>query len=85
MATPHISMYGWCCLKKQNLALIGQLLLLKLLYLMLWIHRYSMQVIIGLLFTHSIADSNCLNVPTVFLGEKELNIVTRKSLTTLRF
>ena len=51
---------------------------------MLWIHRYSMQVIIGLLFTHSIVDSNCLNVPTVFLGEKELNIVTRMSLTTLR-
>ena len=44
-----------------------------------------MQVIIGLLFTHSIADNNCLNVPTAFLGEKELNIVTRKSLTTLKF
>ena len=33
-----------------------------------------MQVIIGLLFTHAIVDSNCLNVPTVFLDEKELNI-----------
>ena len=24
-----------------------------------------------LLFTHAIVDSNCLNIPTVFLGEKE--------------
>ena len=43
-----------------------------------------MQAIIGLLFPHSIVDNNCLNVPTVFLGEKELNIVTLMSLTTLR-
>ena len=34
----------------------------------------QLQVIIGLLFTHSIVDT--LNVPPVFLGEKELNIVT---------
>ena len=48
------------------------------------INRCSMQAIIGLLFTHSIVDSNCLNVPTVLLGEKELNIVTLMSLNTLR-
>ena len=32
---------------------------------LLW---YTMQAIIGLLFTHSIVDSS--NVPPVFLGEK---------------
>ena len=35
---------------------------------MLRIHWYSMEAIIGLLFTHSIVDSS--NVPPVFLGEK---------------
>ena len=34
-----------------------------------------MQVITSLLFTYSIEDT--LNVPTVFLGEEELNIVIR--------
>ena len=62
-------------LKKQNLTLIGQQFLLKLLCLMLGLHWYSMQAIIGLLFTHSTVDSS--NVPPVFLGEKILNIVTR--------
>ena len=53
--------------KKQNFALVEQYFLLKLLYLMLWTHRYSVQVINSLLFTYSIEDT--LNVPTVFLGE----------------
>ena len=48
----------------------------KLLCLMLRIHCYSMEAIIGLLFTHSIVDSS--NVPPVFFGrEKKLNIVPR--------
>ena len=34
-----------------------------------------MEAIIGLLFTHSIVNSS--NIPLVFLGEKELNIVPR--------
>ena len=43
---------------------------------MLRVHCYSMEAIIGLLFTHSIVDSS--NVPPVFFGrEKKLNIVPR--------
>ena len=34
-----------------------------------------MEVIIGLLLTRSIVDSS--NLPTVFLDEKELNIIIR--------
>ena len=40
---------------------------------LLW---YTMQAIIGLLFTQSIVDSS--NLPLVFLGKKELNIVARR-------
>ena len=53
----------------------NNLFLLKLLCLMLRVHWYSMEAIIGLLFTHSIVNSS--NIPLVFLGEKELNIVPR--------
>ena len=41
---------------------------------LLW---YSMQAIIGLLFTHSIVDGS--NVPPLFLGKKELNILPRRA------
>ena len=53
----------------------NNLFLLKLLCVMLRLLWYSMQAVIGLLFTHSIIDSS--NIPIAFLGEKELNIVPR--------
>ena len=63
-------------LKKHNLALVWQWFLLKWLCLMLRVRWYSIQAIIGLLFTESIVDSS--NVPLGFLGEKELNTVPRR-------
>ena len=53
----------------------NNLFLLKLLCLMLRLLWYSMQAVIGLLFTHSIIDSS--NITIAFLDEKELNIVPR--------
>ena len=50
----------------------NNLFLLCSMLRLLW---YSIQAIIGLFFTHSIVDSS--NIPLVFLGEKELNIVPR--------
>ena len=56
--------------------LLKKKLLNKLLCLMLRIHWYSMEAIIGLLFTHSIVDSS--NVPPMFFGrEKKISIVPR--------
>ena len=66
------------CLKRQNLTIVGQQFLLKLRCVMLRLLLYSMQTIIGLLFTHSIADSS--NVIPVFLGEKIIKCCTSACL-----
>ena len=62
-------------LRKRRLYLIVFVSNNLFLYLMLRVHWYSMEAIIGLLFTHSIVNSS--NIPLVFLGEKELNIIPR--------